>query len=622
MNQKDQQISSNDPTARTSRPVGLGSQESAGAKGQEFQHQSGWLPGAPGEAPALRQNAESEQLGAVEPGQSATAADQKRIRGSWTIITISCALLLTLLSVAGVILVTRPRAVIDQLLILTVPSGANVDFDGRPLGPSPVKLEGVRMGTHRIVVTKDGYQRVQADESITDSRTLDYKLNLLPPPGAENLPDDQAISQYRQNMEEAFQRGDYAIPYYGRSALYFAQLIIERDSSNAAALEMKDRVRGALVQLAQTAMSRLDLAQAQDVVYVLSSYYPNDEEARAAAQKLEAQIALHRSDVRELVRKAEEALDSGNLIDPPRASAYYYAKQALTLDRQNQRARAVKGQVHDRVLQSIDQTVAAGYATQASRQLEQALRLFPDDPQLQARHKEMEQLQAADVRATDPKERRLRGLESYRLGRYADAVPDLEYAVQHERGSQDVMSALGMCYKKLREFDKALFYLSQVHQASDDSYVSAVAALGEIYAERGNTAGAIENYKKARDLGGSTLYSRSDLEDKIEALNTKQAGRSVNEPTPLSIPVKHQHGGLLHGSCSGTLTVDDSGVRYDSSDHTFAGNLLHANVRVNKADMAVQFAGKIEKFKPDHPGDAEHFRQALSRYQSAQSAPK
>jgi Flp pilus assembly protein TadD len=550
----------------------------------------------------------------VGPGKPA-------LRGRWTIITIVCALLLSLLSVAGIILVTRPRATIDQLLILTVPSGADVTFDGKPLGPSPVKLEGVRIGIHRVSATKDGYQEFQDDPSITDSRTLDYKLKLLPPPGAEDLPEEQALSQYKQSMDDAFARGDYAIPYL-RSTLYFAQLILDHDSFNPAALGMKDRVRDALVQSAHSAMSRLDLAQAQDIVSALGQYFPDDEDARAAKAKLEAQIAIHRSDVRELVRKAEDALRAGNLTDPPRANAYYYSKQALTLDHQNQQAKAIKSQVRDEVLKRIEQTATAGNIVQATRELQQALKLFPEDPQLQAKQKDLEQLQAADLMANDPKERRLHGLDNYQAGKYAEAIDDLEFAVQHGRGSPEVLTALGMSYKKLRDFDNAVFYLERVPASSEDSYRSVLGALGDIEAERGSTAAAIEHYKKARDLGGSPSYPIAVLEDRIEKLEKKSGGKQVIEPTPLTIPVKHLHGGILHGSCTGTLTVDESGVRYDGNDHTFSANLVHAGVRVSKGEMAVLFQDKSEKFKPVHPGDAERFSAAVARYHSAESAPK
>jgi tetratricopeptide (TPR) repeat protein len=632
MSQEDRELKRGDPagSAGNLTPVGPGTAETGQgsgpaaqqgyAKGRplEFDHQSAGPGSTSGHAPAT--NEKGAERTPVD--DSIPASVKPALKGSWTAITIVCALMLTVLLIAGIILVTRPRATIDQLLILTVPSGADVSFDGKALGPSPVKLEGVKMGMHKVLVTKDGYQEVQRDETITDSRTLDYKLKLLPPPGAEDLPEDEAIRQYKQNMEDAFARGDYAIPYYGKSALYFAQLILDHDSSNSSALEMKDRVLKALVQSTQAAMSRMDLAQAQEIVSVLLQYFPTDSEARAAAGKLEAQIAVHRSDVRELVRKAEEALQGGNLIDPPRSSAFYYAKQALTLDHQNQRAKSIRTEVHDRVLQSIAQTMTTGTLIQATKELDQALRFFPEDTQLKAKQKELEQQQAAEAKASDPKERRLRGLQNTRNGNFAEAIPDLEFALQFDRGGPEVLFALGWCHKKLREFDRALEYLSRVRQSSDDSYRSALAAQGEIEAERGNLAAAAEHYKKARDLGGSTLYSTADLQDRIDSLEKKQVGKTVVEPTPLTIHVKHIHGGILHGSCSGTLTVNESGVRYDGSDHTFSANLVHAGVRVSKEEMAVQFQDKSEKFKPDRPGDAERFREAVSRYHSAESAAK
>src|SRR5262249_39798014 len=200
------------------------------------------------------------------------------------------------------------------------------------------------------------------------------------------------------------------------------------------------------------------------------------------------------------------------------------------------------------------------------RELEQALKLFPEDAQLQAKQKDLEQRQAEEVKANDPNARRRRGLDNYRYENFADAVPDLEYAVLHDRGTADVLFALGACYKRLREFDKALDVLSRVPRSSDDSYPSALALQGEIYAELKNIPIAIERYKQARDIGGSTRFSPADLQDRIDKLEKQQSGRAVVEPTPLTIQVKHLHGGILHGTCSGTLTVDNAGVRYDSTN--------------------------------------------------------
>jgi tetratricopeptide (TPR) repeat protein len=259
---------------------------------------------------------------------------------------------------------------------------------------------------------------------------------------------------------------------------------------------------------------------------------------------------------------------------------------------------------------------------QAAKELEQALKLFPEDGQLQARQKDLQQRQLADAKANDPTECRLRGLDNYRHGNFYEAIPDLECAFQHNRATADVISALGMSYKRIREFDKAAHYLELVPRSSDDSYVSALAALGEIDEETRNPAAAIDHYKRARDLGGSTTYSTAVLEDKIERLERRETARQVIEPTPLTISVKHLHGGLLQRSCSGTLTVDSAGVRYDGSDHTFSANLVHAGVGVSKDGMVVQFQSKNERFKPDHHQDADRFREAVSRYQHAESAQK
>src|SRR5262249_61928520 len=102
------------------------------------------------------------------------------------------------------------------------------------------------------------------------------------------------------------------------------------------------------------------------------------------------------------------------------------------------------------------------------------------------------------------------------------------------------------------------------------------------------------------------------------------SGRVVVEPTPLTIQVKHLHGGILHGTCSGTLTVDNAGVRYDSNngDHVFAANLLRAGVGIAKDEMSVSFQGKNEKFKPVNRNEAERFRQAVVRYHQFESAHK
>src|SRR5215472_2399789 len=259
-------------------------------------------------------------------------AVEPRSRGRWTALGVGSALvLLTLLSASAILLITRPTSTVDQIVILTVPSGADIAFDAQQLGHSPVKLEGVRIGNHKLIIRKDGFEPIEQEVYVGEARTLDFKLRPIPPPGTGGLPREEQIREYQREAEEAFSHGDYAIPYEGRSALYFADMIVALDDSNQFANDMREQVRKALHQSAQNAMNRGDLGQAQEIYGVLVSNYPEDETARSGVAKVANLLMAHR---RELVRKAEECLQVGKLIQPDHDCAYYYAKEALAIDRQ------------------------------------------------------------------------------------------------------------------------------------------------------------------------------------------------------------------------------------------------------------------------------------------------
>ena len=137
--------------------------------------------------------------------------------------------------------------------------------------------------------------------------------------------------------------------------------------------------------------------------------------------------------------------------------------------------------------------------------------------------------------------------------------------------------------------------------------------LGDIARERGDYAGALEKYKEAKQLGGSTLYSIAKLDDRIEQIEKKERAKAA-EPVPITIRAKHLHGGLMGGSCNGTLTISSTGVRYDGTEHTFSSNLLATGVRIAQEEMVVKFQDKNEKFKVLR-AEAERFNEALSRFQ-------
>jgi hypothetical protein len=535
----------------------------------------------------------------------------------WWLFAAVSALLLTGLTLAGVYLVTKKPSTVDQLVILTVPSGAEIKLDAKDYGHSPVKLEQLAIGTYTLTITKEGFESIEEPITVSESGPVEYKLRPVLPSEAANLPTEEQIKRFQQQAEEALARGYYGLPYEG-SALYYADLISRLDTNrNAFADEMRERVRKAAHQAGQTAIQRADLAQAQEVYGFLIEYYPSDEEARAAAAKLENQLSARRGEVRELVRKADEALQANHLMDPARASAYYYSKQALAIDRQNDRARQIRNQVKDTLSAASEQAYSRGDVDGAIKQLEQVAQFFPEDKQARARVRELQTGRAVEaVKASDPGARRIRGLDEYQKEQFADAVKDLEYAMLNGSGTTDVVFALARSHMQLGQYDEASAYFQKVPKTGGDQYRSSIAALGDIATRRGDVATALDRYKEARQLGGSALYTVPMLEDKIDRIERRQRDKAA-EPTPLTIQVKHIHGGLLGGSCSGSLTVNSSGVRYDG-EHSFSYSIAGVELRVIKDEMTIHFQKDSQKFKIAH-ADAERFREALARYKQAYS---
>jgi hypothetical protein len=536
----------------------------------------------------------------------------------WWLFAAVSAILLTTLTLAGVYLVTKKPSTVDQLVILTVPSGAEIKLDAKDYGHSPVKLEQLAIGTYALTITKEGFESIEQPITVSESGPpIEFKLKPVLPSEAANLPTEEQIKRFQQQAEEALARGYYGLPYEG-SALYYADLISRLDTNrNPFADDMRERVRKAAHQAGQTAIQRADLAQAQEVYSFLIEYYPSDEEARVAAAKLENQLSARRGEVRELVRKADEALQANHLMEPASASAYYYSKQALARDRQNDRARQIRNQVRDMLAAASEQAYARGDVDGAIKQLEQVAQFFPEDNKARARVRELQTGRAVEaVKASDPGARRIRGLDEYQKEHFADAVKDLEYAMLNGSGTTDVVFALARSHMQLGQYDEASAYFQKVPKTGGDQYRSSIAALGDIASRRGDVATALDRYKEARQLGGSALYTVPTLEDKIDRIERRQREKAA-EPTPLTIQVKHLHGGILGGSCSGPLTVNSSGVRYDG-EHSFSYSIAGVELRVIKDEMTIHFQKDSQKFKVSH-ADAERFREALARYKQAYS---
>ena len=245
---------------------------------------------------AAEKISDTEMESELETAGLRAGKKSRQLGTRWWILAAGSALLLTILTMAAVYLLTKKPSTIDQLIILTVPSGAEVEIDSKDYGQSPVKLEQLAIGTYTLTITKDNYEPIVQQVTISESTPpLEFKLKLLPPPEFSNLSTEDQIKLYQQQSQDAFNHGNYALGYDG-TALYFADLVLGRDPGNQFAQEMRERIRKIEHQLAQEAYTSGELGKAKDIYNFLVDHYPDDRDARAALSRLENQLASRKGE--------------------------------------------------------------------------------------------------------------------------------------------------------------------------------------------------------------------------------------------------------------------------------------------------------------------------------------
>jgi hypothetical protein len=149
----------------------------------------------------------------IENTPSEIAAAGAPIGKRWWLVAAASALILTALTVAGVYLVTKKPSTVDQFVILTVPSGADIKLDSKDYGHSPVKLEQLAIGTYTLTISKEGFEPIEEPLTVTESDKIERKLKPVPPADVAGMPPEEAIKRFQQQAEEVFGRGYYGIPY-------------------------------------------------------------------------------------------------------------------------------------------------------------------------------------------------------------------------------------------------------------------------------------------------------------------------------------------------------------------------------------------------------------------------
>ncbi len=321
-------------------------------------------------APGVGSPSRSNAPVSIDAQEKARVSD-RRMGTRWWMLAAGFAVLLALLAASGIYLLSKNPSTVDELVIYTIPSGAEITLNSKSYGHSPVKIEQLPWGTFDLAITKDGFEPVKELINVTERQhKFEFILKALLPSG---MSPEQAIVYYQDQAKAAFDRGNYWAPA-DDNALKYVTSILSYDNSSQFALEMKARIRAQLHQEAQAARARGDIAQAQDLYTLLMQNFPNDREVHSDAFDLTNQIRSQGNQkIVDFTRKADEALRAGNLIEPSRSSAYYYSRQALTIDPDNADALRVRDQVINSLSSRTD-------VEKATKELERAVQSVPEGP--------------------------------------------------------------------------------------------------------------------------------------------------------------------------------------------------------------------------------------------------
>ena len=440
-------------------------------------------------------------------------------RRSWRlwVAAFAAAAVLVTLAVAFAMLLSSRKTTLDALVIVTIPSGAEVIFDGASLGPAPVRLEGVRLGSHVVRAEKEGFTGAEVEVSLDEDfdEPVELKLKPMAPPGSVARTPREQIEEFTALAEDAFGRGDLVVPA-DRSALYYADAILSLDAQSAYAAEMRERIRTRLLTDAHAAAARKDLPRAKEAYGQLLLLFPGDADSRTGLTAIEEQLRREQTRVEEFVARGRKAFEEGRFVEPQGRSALSYAARALAVAPENPQALALRKRVRDRLLADARAQVASDRVEPAVGALRRLVALFPEDRAIRG---ELDALLRGDA-ALAKRERRDAGSRAYRAGSYREAIEQLEAAARLGSLEASDYAVLGQSHLRLGNAAEARRALERA-VLQDGRQVEPLVTLASLAERRGERAAAARYLRRAAALGGTPDLSRERLESMAAELDRK-----------------------------------------------------------------------------------------------------
>ena len=101
-------------------------------------------------------------------------------------------------------------------------------------------------------------------------------------------------------------------------------------------------------------------------------------------------------------------------------------------------------------------------------------------------------------------------------GQFETAIDELHYELDYDPDNADILSLIGFCYRKIRNYQDALTYYSWALQ-SEPKHKGAIEYLGELYLETGQLPKAVEQLEVLDGLCRSSCVEYSKLKKAIDS---------------------------------------------------------------------------------------------------------
>jgi tetratricopeptide (TPR) repeat protein len=513
--------------------------------------------------------------------EEATPATNQKTMKVWIAMIGAAALAFVAMVGQPAFLKHPPKPVVTTFEIQSEPEAAQVFIDGQLKGQTRLKLDSLTEGQHQLRVEMDGYAPLTQSFALSKDETssLSVRLAKLAPP-AETQTNPLEIAQ------TLFDQGSFI------EASRNCDLVLQNDTQNAPALELKAKIRSLYLHQSSSAVSKGRWEEARAALENALKVSPSDSEATrqlkfvrtqlkkptVAADPGDAQLA---SRIQDLHQQIAAAINAATYLPPTSHNAVELIHQLSNIAPTDTFAKEKLDQVNRELLNQIQRKIQAKDFDGAKILVQQVQAHLPETPELKNLR---DAVKLEESKLMETWSSLLQKAESsMAAGRYVTPSGDNAVVYANRLLAIDSQNPRAIALKK-------------------DSLTKATAQAKEFVQS--------EKFDEARDAYFALLQLSSS--ESHSGLNAIELKRDLEKIEFATYPVVHVHS--LMGSCTGRLRVNAyvmSFIPSGNSKDGFTEKLADIEVESPGDKLKLQVRNKTYRYEANLVKSKEENREKL-----------